>query len=189
MDLSKRIGLALILSSIAIACAAPAIPGQLGNDDEEEEEEQSESASNKKKTTPSKKTTPKSPAPSAPADSAADPGADPLPPNNDPGTPPPPPPPAGGQCSQQQDPEACFMCCDDVSQGALAQADEAFGACACEGQCASACGNNWCNGGQESAACGQCLQQTCEPAFESACSGAACKAGLACLQSSCDPGQ
>lgn len=54
-------------------------------------------------------------------------------------------------------------------------------------QCASACGQSFCNGQQPSAACEACLTSTCEPAADALCTGAACQAGAQCLQTSnCD---
>lgn len=187
MDIfSKRLGLALAISLVAVACASPTIPNQGGGDDEDSSDP-SESASTKK-ATPKKTTAPSSPAGSD-SPSGGDnktttpPGTPSTPQNPSPSTPPAP----GGSCSASADGEACFNCCDQASGGDLGKADDAFGACACEpgGQCATACGATFCNGQEPSAACDTCLTQKCDPIFEAACTSAACKAGEQCLDTSC----
>jgi hypothetical protein len=170
---TKHLGLALAVSLVAVACAAPAIP----NDTFADAEDDDTSGSTTKKSPPKKSSSP------APSDDA--PEGDPTTPTT-PGTPAPPdappttPPPAGSCAGQQGD--ACFDCCDQASGGTLATANDAFGQCACGagGQCTSVCGT-FCGGGQPSAACDQCLTQTCDPAAEALCTSAACQAGLTCL--------
>lgn len=178
---TKRFGLALVLSIIAVACAAPPIPeGSVG---EEEESEEPVVAGKPKPPKPKPK-----PPGSSPPPASTNPPTNPPPPATpgDPNPPPPPPPPPPtGDCGATADGDACFKCCDQASGGELRKADDAFYACACQGQCAASCGSNLCNGGQESAACGTCLEQKCEPALEAACTSAACKAGVQCLQTSC----
>ncbi len=170
---NKALGLALVLSFVAVACAAPAIPqsDDVSGDDAAQ--------------TTTKKPSPKKPTPS-PAGSTDPDGAAPSP-TPDPSSPTPTPTPA--DCSSSASYDACFQCCDAQAGGTLGPADNAFGACACDagGQCASACGQNFCNGQQPSAACEACLTSTCEPAADALCTGAACKAGVQCLQTSnCD---
>ena len=184
MDLfnSKRLGLALVISLVAVACAAPAIPSDLSEDDEDADTSDQDITGAGKKKTPSK-TTPKPKGETQPEGEGETPPGTPPPSSPPPSNPPPgTPPPGGGQCGQQ-DPEACFQCCDTASNGDLGKADEVFFTCACDAQCASACGNNFCNGAQPSAACETCLKNTCEPAADAACTSAACKAGMACLNS------
>lgn len=170
---NKHLGLALVISLVAVACAAPTIPN--GTESGEEEEEESEVITKK----PSKKK------PSTPSndEQTADPENDPATPST-PSTPDPGPgttPPPANNCAAQQG-DACFDCCDQVSGGELAQADDVFGQCACGGgQCTSVCGS-FCNGGQPSQQCEQCLTQTCEPAADAKCTSSACQAGLACVQ-------
>ena len=171
---NKHLALGLAISLVAVACAAPTIP----NGTESGEEEEGESEVITKKPSSKKK-------PSAPKDDegTADPENDP--PASTPSTPDPgpgtPTTPAPNNCAAQQG-DACFDCCDQVSGGELAQADDVFGQCACGGgQCTSVCGS-FCNGGQPSQQCEQCLTQTCEPAADAQCTSSACQAGLACVQ-------
>ncbi len=170
----KRLALALALSLVAVACAPPNIPDDgTGGENPDVGEGASTGKKTPKKTTPEKT--------GAEAESEADPGttADATPPKTTtpPATTPPP-----NNCAQAADPDACFDCCDQASGGTLAKADAAFGQCACEGQCATECGATYCNGGQPSAACDQCLTQTCQPAANALCTSAACKAGAQCAQ-------
>lgn len=169
---NKHLGLALAISFVAVACAAPTIPSGVDGDDDSEE---SEGATTTKKPSTSKKK------PSTPSNNdTAPPESDPTPSTPADPTPTTPPPPAGNCGAQQGD--ACFDCCDQASGGELAKADDVFGQCACGGgQCTSVCGS-FCNGGQPSAQCDQCLTQTCEPAADAQCTSAACQAGLQCLQ-------
>ncbi len=97
--------------------------------------------------------------------------------------------PGGGQCAQQQqNPDACIDCCMGGNPEATAQADQAFGQCACTSACAQACGGSFCRGAQPTAACEQCLNQAqqCEQAWQQACQAdAGCRAVEQCIQSSC----
>jgi hypothetical protein len=185
MDLfnSKRLGLAVVLSLIAVACAAPQIPNETGGDEETGEEPVI--AGNKKKSTPTKPGTTQTTDSNTPA-----PTGTPTPAPSGTQTPTPVPLPGGdpaptGACAATADGEACFQCCDQASGGELAKADEAFFTCACDAQCATQCGANFCAGQEPSAACETCLTNTCEAAASAACTSAACKAGEQCMQTSC----
>lgn len=179
MDLfdGKRLGLALVLSLVGVACAAPPIPNDALGEGEEESGDPA-STSNKKSNLPAKKGTTDAPAGETP------PGTTPPADTTPPGTTPPATPPAGGQCAAEATGEGCFTCCDKASGGELAKADEVYFTCACDADCASQCGSNMCNGQQPSAACDTCVQQKCEPKADAACTSAACKAGVACLEAS-----
>lgn len=169
MDLSRRLGLALVLSIVAVACSSPTIPSDLGDSTDP-----SESVATKKKT-PKQTTT------------ASDNGAAKTPSGTTPPstTPPSMPPPASANCSGSATADACFDCCNTASGGELAKADDAFGKCACGGgQCTSACNADFCTGAAPSAACESCLTATCEPAANAVCTSAACKAGQQCMQAS-----
>ncbi len=174
MDFGKRLGLALTLSFVAIACSAPTIPSDLGSGDDGTNP--SESLATKKKPTTKKPTT------------ASDNGSTGTPS----GTTPPKatssgtmPPPAAANCSGSATADACFDCCNTASGGELAKADDAVGQCACGGgQCTSACGADFCTGAAPSAACESCLTATCEPAANAVCTSTACKAGQQCMQAS-----
>jgi hypothetical protein len=174
MDLAgKRLGfgLALTLSLVVVACAAPTIPndGVGGEDPESQDGDITGSKKTPKKTTPKK------------TDSEAPPEGDPAPTPTP--SPTPAPTPAPTISCTQTDPDACFDCCNSGSGGAYGKADAAFGQCACGGgQCTTACGNDYCTGQPPSAACESCLTQTCEPAANALCTTAACKAGQQCAQ-------
>ena len=171
------LGVALVVSFVAVACAAPTIPNDTTGDDGSDP---SSSASTKK---PSKTPAAKTPT-TAPEGDPTKPTPKPTPTTPTPTTPTTPTP-TGANCSGSQTADACFDCCDAPTAGALAKADAAYGKCACGGgQCTSVCNATLCNGGQPSAACDQCLQQTCEPAADALCTSAACKAGQQCLQAS-----
>jgi hypothetical protein len=169
----KALGLALTLSFVAVACAAPAIPGDDGSLTDP--------------ATAKKPTTTKTPANDNDASTPAVSPTDPAP--GDPTPAPPPGTPAPTDCSSSADYDSCFTCCDTPTGGDLGKADDAFGQCACDpgGACASACGATFCTGAAPSAACDACLTNTCEPQADGLCTSAACQAGLQCLQASgCD---
>lgn len=177
--LNKALGLALVLSAVAVACAAPTIP-QSESDDQNETSDPSTAKKPSTKKPPGNNT----PAPSNPS---SDPDAS-APAPTDPSNPTP----APASCSSTTTYADCLSCCDAPTGGALAKADATFGQCACEagGQCQSVCGATLCNGQQPSAACETCLTNTCEPAADAQCTSAACQAGVQCLQaSSCDSKQ
>ncbi len=135
------------------------------SDDEDEEDEDETPKKSSPKTTPE-------PDPSEPT---------PPPTEPTPSTPPP-----NAQCAQEQDPDSCIMCCEGGNQQATAAADQAFEQCACGGSCASACGGSFCRNGQPSAACEQCLANTCEQQWQSACNAdPTCAQIDACVKSSC----
>lgn len=96
------------------------------------------------------------------------------------------------QCQGQQDPEACFDCCTNNNPQATAVGDKAWQQCACTGACGSVCGNNFCQGGQPSWQCEQCLDQTaqqCDQQADAACmADPTCAAAQQCLQQSCGGG-
>jgi hypothetical protein len=175
---TKNVGLALILSlsGVVFACAAPTIPdgGGLSTDDPN-----ATSASSGNKKTPKTTSTPgtgtaapEGDAPPASTDTAPAPTT----------TAPPPTTPPTAQCAGQTG-DACFDCCNTASGGTLGAADKVFGQCAClGGQCTVVCALNFCSGTAPSAACKQCLDTTCVPAENAACTSDSCKAGLACLQ-------
>ena len=170
----KRLALALSLSLVAVACAAPTIPNDtsLSEDPNEADSNITGGSKTPKKTTPTPKNDTGTTAPPEGGDPA--PGTTP--------TPTPTPTPAPNNCAGQQG-DACFDCCDQASGGTLAKADAAFGQCACGGgACTSACSADFCNGSQPSAACEQCLTATCEPQADALCTSAACKAGQQCAQ-------
>jgi hypothetical protein len=164
---AQRLALALVLSLVAVACAAPTIPdGTTTEDPNSADSDVTGSKTPKKTTTPKRDTTP----------TTAPPEADPTP------SPTPSPTPAPNTCAGQSG-DACFDCCNTASGGTLAPADEAFGQCACGGgACTSACDADFCTGAQPSAACEQCLKATCEPQANALCTSAACKAGQQCAQ-------
>lgn len=95
-------------------------------------------------------------------------------------------PPTTTDCTSTTTYDTCISCCDAPSGGQLAAADEAFGKCACEsgGACASACGSSFCNGDSPSAACDQCLTNTCDPQADALCTSAECQAAVQCVQTS-----
>lgn len=170
--LHKALGIALTLSFVVVACAAPAIEGDDGSD-------LAGSSTTKKPSTAK-----------TPDDNAVD-GSTPTPSNPTPSDPTTPPPgaPAPTDCSASADYDSCFTCCDTPTGGSLAAANDKFGACACDtgGACTSVCSANFCNGDDPSAACDTCLTNTCEAQADALCSSAACQAGLTCLQTSgCD---
>jgi hypothetical protein len=169
----KRLSLALSLSLLAAACSAPTIPNDSTDSEDPNADSDVTAAKAPKKTTPPKKTT----TPTAPPE-----GETPAPTPNPTPNPTPTPTPAPNACAGQQG-DACFDCCDQASGGALAQADNAFGQCACGGgACTSACSADFCTGAQPSAACEACLTGTCEPQADALCTSAACKAGQQCAQ-------
>lgn len=171
MDLhsNSRLGLALALCFVAVACAAPVIPDGTAADDVNG----ADTATTNKKT-PSKKTPSKSD--TAPSD------GDPSTGTGTPAKAPPTTPAPATNCAGQAA-DACFDCCNQASGGTLALADNVFGQCACGGgQCTSVCDANFCSGAAPNAACSSCLQATCDPAETAACTSASCKAGLQCAQ-------
>jgi hypothetical protein len=174
MDLvTKRLslGLGLALSLVVVACAAPDVGdaadgNSLGGD---------QAATGGSKKTPKK--TPKK------TDTEAQPEGDPeLDPTTTP-TPDTTPTPTPTNCNQAS-PDACFDCCNQASGGAFAQADQAYGQCACgdTGQCRLECDASLCSGLGASAACQQCLTSVCEPMANALCTTAACKTGKACVE-------
>jgi hypothetical protein len=104
------------------------------------------------------------------------------------------PPPSGdpGQCSASTSADACYECCDAAHPGAIDVWYDAADACACQspGVCAAQCGSDYCQGGQPSAACADCLDNAvqCLDAGDQACKAdPGCAAVLACEDASlCD---
>ena len=173
--------LALVGGVTAVACSAPPA-GSIGSDD------QDQTAGDDKKL-PTSSSSPTNPAPSqnnAPSnDTSPSPSPTPPAPTPDGGTTPVTPSPADQQCAASQDMFACFDCCDAAHPGGWEAADQAWGTCVCTQVCAQACGNNFCAGGQPSAACEQCLDnaQQCDDAANTACAADPnCAAADACSQ-------
>jgi hypothetical protein len=175
MDLrtNARLGLAVALCFVAVACAAPAIPD--GTIDDGSGAATATKAPTKKPTTSSSDSSAAA-SDGTPTTTTTTPPASTTPPAATT------PPPNTSACVGQA-PDACFDCCNQASGGALAPADNIFGQCACGGgQCTAVCDLNFCSGTAPDATCSSCLQATCVPAEAAACTSTACKAGLACAQ-------
>ena len=172
--LSTRLGLALGLCLLAVACASPTIPddGNLADDGAGAATVDKKPSSSTKKPAPKNDTSSTSNSSSTGASTPA-PAPAPAPATAPPIT----------SCTGQTG-DACFDCCNQASGGALAPADNIFGQCACGtgGQCTAVCDANLCSGVTADSACASCLQATCAPAETAACTSAACKAGLACFR-------
>ncbi|MDB4936899.1 MAG: hypothetical protein JWP87_3871 [Labilithrix sp.] len=161
------LGLGLALSLVVVACAAPTIPNDVGDSADSADSNVTGSKKTPKKTK---------------NDPEASPEGDPAPESTPAPDPTPAPAPTPTNCNQTAA-DACFDCCNQASGGTYAKADEAFGQCACGGgQCTAVCENDLCTGAPPSAACQQCLTQTCEPAANALCTSAACKTGQACVK-------
>jgi hypothetical protein len=165
--LGRRLALALSLSLAAVACAAPTIPNDSGEDPNSADSDVTATKAPKKTTTPKKDTT------TPPEGDNTTPAPSP--------TPTPTPTPTPNACAGKTG-DACFDCCNEASGGTLGPADEAFGQCACgdAGACTGACGADFCTGAAPSATCQQCLTATCDPKADALCTSAACKAGQQC---------
>jgi hypothetical protein len=95
--------------------------------------------------------------------------------------------PAPNTCGATTDFFACIDCCDQANPGGFEVDGQAWDNCICQTACAQACGGNFCNGGDPSLACEQCMDnaQQCDQVAETACQGnAACAAAMTCVQSS-----
>jgi hypothetical protein len=167
---------------MAAACSAPPA-GRVGSDDQDQTEDDGKLPATSKNPTEPSNTTNNNAAPSTPTPSTTTPAPTPSPEG---GTTPAPVP-GTGQCAAAADMFACFDCCDAAHPGGWEVADQAWGDCICQTACAQACGGNFCQGGQPSAACEQCLDtaQQCDAAADAACAANAnCAAANACAQSS-----
>lgn len=181
--------LGLFTLGFAAACSsAPAPPNDLDRDDD---------GSNEQNAT--KKPTKSTPAKPPSNDGDQDEGTGPTPAgsSNDGGTPPSgnPPPANAGKCAGEASADACFSCCEAGNEAGIQAVWQVFDACVCQnpGTCASACGNNYCAGGQPSQACEQCLDGAtqCQQQSDQACAAnASCKAANDCIEASkCDDKQ
>jgi hypothetical protein len=181
---SSMLGIfALAAGIMAVACSAPPA-GSIGSG----EQDQTDDGDN---TLPASSTSSTNPPPSNNAlpGSSADPAPAPAPaptPVPDGGVTPVPSP-ADQQCAAAADMFACFDCCDAAHPGGWEVAAQAFDDCVCQTACAQACGGNYCQGGQPSSACEQCLDNAlqCDDAANTACAADAnCAASSACEQAS-----
>jgi hypothetical protein len=181
---SSMLGIfALTAGILAVACSAPPA-GSIGSGEQDQTDDGD-------KKLPTSSTSPTNPAPSndAPSPSTTDPAPAPAAtpaPVPDGGVTPVPSP-ADQQCAAAADMFACFDCCDAAHPGGWEVADQAWGDCVCQTACAQACGGNFCQGGQPSVACEQCLDnaQQCDQAADAACAADAnCAASRACEQAS-----
>ena len=174
---------ALTAGIMAVACSAPPA-GPIGSGEQDQTDDGD-------KKLPTSSSSPTNPAPSnnSTPGSTTDPAATPAPtptPLPDGGVAPAPSP-ADQQCAAATDMWACFDCCDAAHPGGWEVAEQAFDDCVCQTACAQACGGNYCQGGQPSAACEQCLDNAvqCDDAANTACAANAnCAASDACAQAS-----
>ncbi len=170
--LNTALGLALALSIVAAACAAPAVP----NDGPVAGARSPRSAD-------------VAPPPQGALDDEGDVDGGPLADGAvvaDGATPAPTATPAPGSCAASADYDTCFACCDGPTGGALAAADDAVETCSCGGgACTAVCGANYCNGQKPSPDCNACLTSTCDTAAATQCTTAACQAGKQCLKNDC----
>jgi hypothetical protein len=164
---------------VVAACSAPPA-GTLGSNDQDQTADGDEKlpASSTSATDPAKSSNPapNTPIPSSDSVPAAGPegGASTTPPT-------------AGSCSSSADWMSCVDCCGQQNPGGFEVDGQAWNDCICQTACASACGANYCNGGDPSAACEQCMQNApqCDQAAETACqANASCAAAIACVQNS-----
>ncbi len=97
-----------------------------------------------------------------------------------------PPPPSGGgtdagtttppanACGVEQTAPACYDCCEKQNPQGYSELLAAFRSCACSniaGACLAECGNSYCAGGQPTALCAQCLDNsgTCQKQADDTC--------------------
>lgn len=173
---------ALTTGLMAAACSAPPAGG-LGTD----EQDQTDDDNGGRLPTSSTSSTEPKPGTTndAPANTQTPPSSTPAP-TPDASAPPVTPPPPD-QCNATADWMSCIDCCDQANPGGFEVDGQAWDDCICQTACAQECGGSYCNGGDPSFACEQCMQnaQQCDQAADTACqANAACAAAIACIQSS-----
>ena len=175
--LALPLAAALAFSVIGAACAAPAIDD--GVDDSAPVITPSKSPKSSSSDDSDDTDTADNPADASAADATPHLTVD-ASQSSDPGT-------SATDCTLTNSYDDCLSCCDLPTGGQLVAANNAYGACACENDCADVCGGNFCEGGTPSTSCQTCLSNTCEPQADALCTSSACQAGLACLDAnSCD---
>jgi hypothetical protein len=175
--LNTVLGLALMFTTAAAACAAPEIPSATNEPEVVARGTRAPGSTN----APALATTDGGDDVDATDGTPADGGAPPA--HAAPGTTTP----APASCAGTADFSSCHACCDGPAGGALARVDQAFEACSCgkTGACASVCGVSYCSGQKASAECNTCLAGTCDTAAAAECTTPACLAGKQCLKTAC----
>lgn len=171
---------------MAAACSAPPA-GSIGGGEQDQNDDgdkqlptSSTSPTDPAKSNNNNNATPTPTPPSGPSGTTPTPSAEA-------GATPPTTPPAPNTCGAAADFIACIDCCDQASPGGFEVDAKAWDDCICQTACAQACGGSYCNGGEPSAACEQCMDgaKQCDQAAATACQASAgCAAAMACVQNS-----